>query len=275
MRRHRQATTARNDGVNDAAEPFCILARSHYGTLHTSLASAHRSLWDNCRVDLEQLGLTFHLRWDSEKRSVADALLTDLLVAFDKLEKIPDIFCEARDLIKLPTLVLDPVLRKLDDNKSLLESLAEDVHNLPNKVTTALSEPVTNCCSTIDDLIANVKPQLEQFLSSVKSFAKTTKKLSVSSLMQVSGSTQSSSTRTNVISEGNKYDRSNNVILFGLPESTLLDMKSEIDEVSTFLIGRPVKLLDAFRLDVNQIHLILALVQYSSSLAAVGIEGYC
>ena len=44
------------------------------------------------------------------------------------------------------------------------------------------------------------------------------------------------------------YDRSNNVILFGLPESSLLSMKSAIDDMSTHLIGKAVRVIDAFRL---------------------------
>ena len=83
----------------------------------TSLAAAHRSLWDVCKIDLELSGLSFHSRRWSEKRQLADILFADLMAAFDKLdcvEKVPPMFCEATDLIKLPTLVLDPVSKKLD-----------------------------------------------------------------------------------------------------------------------------------------------------------------
>ena len=45
-----------------------------------------------------------------------------------------------------------------------------------------------------------------------------------------------------------KYDRSTNVILFGLPESSLLETKSAIDDMFVHLIGKTVRMLDAFRL---------------------------
>lgn len=70
----------------------------------------------------------------SEKREVADALLADILVAFDKLDavdKLPTIFCEANDL---PSLVLDPVSQRLDNNSSILESLVKKIHDLPTAV---------------------------------------------------------------------------------------------------------------------------------------------
>ena len=67
----------------------------------SSLATAHKSLWDNCGDDLKQLGLSYHLRRGSEKRQAADMLFTDIITAFDKLdsvEKLPAIFCEANEL---------------------------------------------------------------------------------------------------------------------------------------------------------------------------------
>ena len=45
------------------------------------------------------------------------------------------------------------------------------------------------------------------------------------------------------------HDRSNNVILFGLPKSSLFETKTAIDNVFTYLIGKNVKVVDAFRLD--------------------------
>ena len=44
------------------------------------------------------------------------------------------------------------------------------------------------------------------------------------------------------------FDRSANLILFGLPESSLLNTISEIDDISTHLVGRTIKVKDAFRL---------------------------
>ena len=46
----------------------------------------HKALWQHCKTDLEELGLTFKSRRDSDKRSVSDAVLGDILVAFDTLD---------------------------------------------------------------------------------------------------------------------------------------------------------------------------------------------
>ena len=46
----------------------------------------------------------------SDKRSQAAAVLDDLLVAFDKLDeldKLPEVFCEANDLVKLAAVTID------------------------------------------------------------------------------------------------------------------------------------------------------------------------
>ena len=78
----------------------------------SALAAAYKSLWDICCVDLKDCGLTFHQRRTSEKRPAADAFLTDIITAFDKLDtadKLPAIFCEANELIRLPSLVIDTV----------------------------------------------------------------------------------------------------------------------------------------------------------------------
>ena len=59
-------------------------------------------LWDFCCTDLESLGLHYHARLQ-----FSDILTADILLAFEKLkdkEKLPPIYCEANDLIKLPSL---------------------------------------------------------------------------------------------------------------------------------------------------------------------------
>ena len=45
-----------------------------------------------------------------------------------------------------------------------------------------------------------------------------------------------------------KYDRANNVELFGLPETSLMETKTAIVNMSMHLIGKSIKLVDAFRL---------------------------
>ena len=73
----------------------------------TLLAAAYKSLWDMCGNVLRDCGLAYHSRRSSDKRPVVDALLDDILVVFDKLDtvdKLPAIYCEAKELIRLPSL---------------------------------------------------------------------------------------------------------------------------------------------------------------------------
>ena len=63
----------------------------------------------------------------------------------------------------------------------------------------------------------------------------------------LSGSTQSKATRRSA-HPSRSFNRSENLILFGFPEATLLATKSDLNDVSNHLIGRSVEVLDAFRL---------------------------
>ena len=221
----------------------------------SSLGSAHKLLWDFCGSDLEQLGLPFHARRGSDKRQVTDIFVADIVTALDKLdsvEKIPDIYCEATDLIKLPSLNLDPVSKKLVENGTTLQSLVEGVKALPSKVSAVLTESVTKCCVHLEKLVSSVKEELDQFSRTVSSGTYKPKLPQTSSgaAVEHSSANTGQSQQSRVV-DGRptaRHDRSNNVILFGLPESSLLDTKSAIDDLSTFLIGKTIKVVDAFRL---------------------------
>ena len=52
------------------------------------LSDAYKSLWDACGDDLRDCGLTVHSRRSSEKLQLVDALLTDIIAAFDKLDTV-------------------------------------------------------------------------------------------------------------------------------------------------------------------------------------------
>lgn len=86
----------------------------------SDLLEAMQVLWDHCHDSLEKLGVEFVRRRASDKRSLLDVVLADILDALDKLDvddTIPLIFCEASDLLKLNS---DAVLSSL---KSLSEEL--------------------------------------------------------------------------------------------------------------------------------------------------------
>ena len=90
---------------------------------------AYRALWGTCKEDFDQCGIVYHARRGSEKRLLVDALFSDIITAFDKLDsvqKIPPIFCEATDLIKIPSLEVDPVSKRLEENSSSLNSGSSD-----------------------------------------------------------------------------------------------------------------------------------------------------
>ena len=217
------------------------------------LNNVHKLLWNTSGDILEQMGLPYHARRGSDKRQVSDVLLADIVTAFDKLDacdKLPNIYCEAFDLTKIPYLVPDIVSKRVADNTSSLESLTNAVQNLPSKLSTTLFEPVTKCCDGLNKLISSVKTQLDHLSASVKSFSHSVDVSSppslvrsvqnISSLPRPSHSTMDHKSHT-------QYDRFRNVILFGLPESNLFDTKSAIDQLSIFLVGKAIKLVDAFR----------------------------
>ena len=82
------------------------------------LVDAYKALWQHCKEDLEELGLTFKSRRDSDKRSISDAILGDIMTAFDALDnacKLLAIFVEATDLLSIPPVVLDPIAKKLSE----------------------------------------------------------------------------------------------------------------------------------------------------------------
>ena len=68
----------------------------------SSLSSALRELWEFCRSDLERIGFLY------QAHRSTDTFFSDLDSAFVKLDldnNLPDIFCEASDLLLLPSPV--------------------------------------------------------------------------------------------------------------------------------------------------------------------------
>ena len=224
----------------------------------TSLYASQKLMWESCGVDLERLGLPFHSRRGSDKCQVSDVLLADIVAPVDKLDsidKIPAIYCEATDLIKLSSLSLDPVSKKLDENSTTLQSLARVVEDLPMQVTMTVTAPVTKCYSELEKQISSVKEQLTRFSDSVTALScmhsdcpSTLSTAADDNAQPELGNhivASSSSTHKQSVST---QDCSRNVILFGLPESSLLDAKTAIDNVFTYLISKNVKIVDTFRL---------------------------
>ena len=87
------------------------------------------------------------------------------------------------------------------------------------KMSTILAESVTKCCAHLEKLVSSVKEDFDQFSGMVSSV---TNKLK---LPQTSSGAAVEHSLTNIGQSHPtaKYNRSNNVILFGLPKSSLLN----------------------------------------------------
>ncbi len=190
------------------------------------LSDAKRALWEVCSDALSSLDLSFMSRRRSEKRSQAAADLEDILEAFSRLDdvdKVPLIYCEATELVKLPPISPDSTSElvmvngaRLAEIENKVSELQEGVAELKSKVNSNLSSvPVT-------------VPQ-ESFATVVKT------------------SVQANAPLPN--RDISNKERSNNLVVFGLPEvGSLQELKSSVDELLQFLVGKQVDLNDLFRL---------------------------
>lgn len=193
------------------------------------LFSAKKSLWAHCEEVLSSLELPFTPRRSSEKRSQAAADLDDILLAFSKLDdddKIPEIYCEAAELVKLPPVSTDPIGEMIAVNASSLKVIEDSISQL-QVVLAGLS-------SKLDSSALAIPPPA-----------------SYASALQSAPCTASALTKSPVAGRPNtsKDNRSDSLIVFGLPEvKSLTDLRQSVDEVLTFVVGRPVPLNDLFRL---------------------------
>ena len=74
--------------------------------------------------------MTYHTRRSTDKRDAFDAILSDIHVAFSKLDeddKLPPTYCEALHLINLPCLQPGPISKRLDTNTITITPLAQKV----------------------------------------------------------------------------------------------------------------------------------------------------
>ena len=103
--------------------------------------NAKKMLWDYCRQDLEAAGLPYHSRRGSDRRSQMAANLDDIVQAFvvlDSSDLIPGIYCEATDLLQVPSLSLDPISEKVETNTLSLQDLVSKIDHLEAKLSSYL-----------------------------------------------------------------------------------------------------------------------------------------
>ena len=188
--------------------------------------NAKKELWDYCRKDLKAASIAYHIRRGSDKRSQLAANVDDLaeaFVALDSSDLIPGIYCEATDLLRIPSLSLDPVSEKVETNTLSLNDLVAKVDCLEAKIAS-----LVGVCSKA---------------SSYSSYAATT---SSNATVPLSSSPVA---RNLSVKSPPSGDRECNLILFGLPEGrSIVDTKDSVDEIMEFLAGKPIPVKDVFRL---------------------------
>ena len=177
-------------------------------------------------TELADAGLIFHMRHDTERRSQLIANLDDIIQAFVVLDSpglIPDIFCEANDLLHMPTLSLDPTAELIQENTKTLHSPSSKIEDLEKHIASSQSSSHNQICHSYA-AVASSAP-------SASEFSNTGRPTRVpSSTSPVSNS------------------RYSNLILFGLPESkSIVQLKLEVDELLEFLAESSVKVEDVFR----------------------------
>ena len=199
--------------------------------------AAKSSLWDCSKLDLEAKSFVFHVRRDSDKRSQLAANLDDILQMFDMLDsvaRIPAIYCEASDLLRLPPLSLDPVGEQVQSNSQNLKSLTSAVERLENKLSSFLATPMQQSYAEITSAVPH--PQ-------------TTVPLATSH----SQSSLSMPLHKKVQKPSSQDSRESNIVLFGVPEKqSLVETKGIVDEIFEFLSGKQIQIRDMFRLGRRQ-----------------------
>ena len=193
------------------------------------IVDAKKILWNRC--SLSDSGLPFATRRSTERRTQAAADLDDIIAAFNKLDEkgdIPQIFCEALDLLQMPPVVVDPIAEKIRENNLTIKSLEEKLQQLSNNIS--------GLCSSVSTVESN--------LSILSSTNKATPSYA-------SAAIANNPTKVNVSPRSStaSFSRNSNLILFGLPMTpSLPELKEKVSLLLQFLVGTSVPLRDIYRL---------------------------
>ena len=228
---------------NALIESFCDM----------DLSLALKLFWEFSKVKLSSLGFEYHARRDTGKRPAIGVICDVLLSAFEKLDSvafIPPIYCEASQLLRIPSLTPGDSASVLSDTCSLVDRLHKEVSDITASLNSQhnrmeeLKQHINTSCVKINESLGSSISVLSSEVSIVK------EKVTQFST-NISGRTSSQSQH---IGSGkvqshlrSRVDRSANVIFFGLPEGSLTSTRELIDEISTFLIGSSVGIKDLFR----------------------------
>ena len=209
-----------------------------------------RLLWNHSQAKLTILDFVYHVRRDTDKRT---AVCDDLLQAFDKLDStssIPSIFCEAEHLLRIPVLSSDDPASLLKDTSTLVDRLHHDIYAISSSLLShrgyldSLKSHISSSCAEVNASVGNSLSHLSSDVSAMKD-----------SMSQVSIGIRNQaappvlpSVGTNRSPQRDSVDRSASVILFGLPEGSLVDTRNLVDEISTFLTDSTKDSKDLFRI---------------------------
>ena len=122
----------------------------------------------------------------------------------------------------------------------------------PRRACAMRTFDVTSYKSASDKLASTIQTQLQSLTEGLKSLSslptsRTVSTAPVSNLSSLSASSEKSGAGQ-AHKHSSPFSRSNRIILFNLPEKSLVETKSAIDEISEFLIGKTVNICNAVRL---------------------------
>ena len=121
------------------------------------LSSAIKALWDFSGPDLSRLCLTYQSRRNADKQQLFESPFADLVSAFEVLnadDVIPDIYCEAIDLLSLPSLELDSISKRLETNTKVLQSVCTSVESLSPKLVKPIQDQASSLSSPTEHAVA-------------------------------------------------------------------------------------------------------------------------
>ena len=202
----------------------------------SNVDTSKKLLWDHCMDTFQAKNFVFHVRRDSDKRSQLAANLEDLIQMFnilDSVGKIPPIFCEASDLVRLPSLSLDPLAEELRGNSLILKHLSALTERLENKLSSIIPIHPTQVSPGMHHSYATaVTSAPGPFITDHESTL----------APPISSSKQNQS-----YSYSDQRDL--NLVLFGIPDNgSIVEAKKAVDEVFEFLPGKQIQIKDIFRL---------------------------
>ena len=225
------------------------------GFSDSALSDAMKTLWNYCQDKLSSMDVSYHVRRATDKRPVNVAVIDDLLSAFDKLDSadsIPPIYCEAVDLLGLPSLSLADTKSVLHDTCSLVDKLHTNFTDLSSNLSTfsssfdSLRQQFSSTCTSLKDSFDNA---LSSLSAEVKSLDVKVNHVCPSTNASA-GPTSVPSSQISSMSKSKSQviDRSANLIFFGLPEDSLVKTREIVDEISNFLVGSDARIKDLFRI---------------------------